>query len=1019
MKSQKRSYQLYIHIVTIFLLISITLSGLIIYRSYHKGIETAFKASDQLFAQLQGTVTERINRIYDPMISMVTLTVTLKDISKPIAADRSHPLLNFLATALDTHPNLYALYMGFENGDFFEVARLNDKPAMKTILSAPKQTHYGVMTIIHDASGTRRQVWTFLNRDRQRLGEYHLDKVDYDPRTRPWYRLSIKKETATRTKPYIFAKLKQPGITFAHRFKGASKGVFGVDISLATLSKFLAEQQFSPSSTILFFDKNGTITGYPDLDKIIKTTPSLDTGNKALSFATIPDLNRPDLTALFNHFKKQGSTEIVTFSVAGRSHIGAVAKMPIKLSQNKYLGIVAPLDEFLGPIHHVGRDNVYSSALIMLITTPIIWWVSRRISRPLGKLTDEISKVEQMNLDTVDEVSTQVQEIQQLSRSFNNMILSLKDYQQRLMFSQKQLRMLVEIGISLANERDYEILLENILRNGQKLSHADGGTVYLIGEDDQLHYKIVQNDTLKLSLGGQNGGPMTLIPLPFAWDEEGNPKKFHIAPYVAQTGKTIRIDNVYDSRKSEFPGMKELDEETGYHTVSILTVPIKTQRGEVVGILQLINAQDPMTQEVISFDSNTVDFIEALAAQAAIAIENQHLIEVQAKLFNAFIQMIATAIDTKSPYTGGHCARVPVLARLLSEAASESEESIFSDFRMTDEDRYAINLASWLHDCGKIATPEYIVDKATKLETIYNRIHEVRTRFEILRRDAEINYLQELAIASTDAQTLFRHFEEKVAALHADFAFIAECNIGTEFLDDDKKERVHHIAKQTWTRHFDDRLGLALHEQNRLKDQPIKPRPSQEFLLDNKEEHKIKRRVSSGFRNHQQDGINVEVPELMQNTGEIYNLCIERGTLTAEDRHQIVEHIILTIRMLEKLPFPKHLRAVPEYASGHHETMIGTGYPRKLTREQMSIPARIMAIADIFEALTASDRPYKKAKTLNEAIRIMGFMAKDQHIDGDLFQLFLEKEIYLQYAHEYLNPEQIDTVAIASYLKDK
>ena len=1016
MKDQKRYYSLNIHIATVFLLIAFSLSGLLIFYSYQKGSELAIHAANQLFKQLIGKVTERINRMYDPVISMVKLTVSLHETSQPIREDRTHPLFHFMTTALDHHPSLYALYLGFENGDFFEVARLNDKPEMKKTLYAPEDTYYGVMTVMQDSSGARSQVWSFLDRNRTKLGENRSKNVDYDPRTRPWYHLGMENASVMRTKPYVFAKLGQPGVTFSHRFEGTRHGVFGVDISLATLSKFLAEQQFTPSSTILFFDSDGMVTGFPDITRMIKQVPNPATGINKPTLVTIEDLHQPNLTALFQNFIQGKHTDIVTLSVNGQSHIGAITQIPITQGAEDLLGIVAPLDEFLGPIHHMSRNNVLSSMFIMLLMMPIIWWVSRRISRPLGDLTEEIIKIQLTRLDSVSEVSTRIKEIKQLSRSFKALTLSLREYELRLMHTQGQLRLLVELGIALSREQNFDVLLESILMNGKRLSYADGGTLYLTGEDNRLHYKIIRNDTLGLAFGGEGMAPMPFESLPFVFDKDGNPSKTHMATYSALTGKTIQIQNAYADDTGDFPGLKEMDKLTGYRSISLISVPIKPQHGEVLGVLQLINARDPLSGDIVSFDSDTVGFVEALAAQAAIAMENQHLISAQKQVFNAFIQMIATAIDTKSPYTGGHCERVPVLAKLLSEAASEAETGIFADFKMTDTDRYAIHLASWLHDCGKIATPEHIVDKATKLETIHNRIHEIRTRFEVLHRDAQISYLNRLSEGNHDAQYLKREYQTEIAALEDDFAFIAECNVGSEFLDNSKKERIHTIAQRTWMRHFDDRLGISHAEQRQVNQTPSEQLPVQEFVLADKESHKIKRSDALDLAHGNDRGFCISVPELLQDTGEIYNLCIERGTLTTEDRYQITEHIILTIRMLEQLPFPKPLRQVPEYAGGHHETMIGTGYPKKLHREQMSIPARIMAIADIFEALTASDRPYKKAKTLSEAIRIMFYMARDQHIDADIFQLFLEKKIYLHYANLYLSADQIDDVKVMAYL---
>ena len=374
----------------------------------------------------------------------------------------------------------------------------------------------------------------------------------------------------------------------------------------------------------------------------------------------------------------------------------------------------------------------------------------------------------------------------------------------------------------------------------------------------------------------------------------------------------------------------------------------------------------------------------------------------QAELLDAIVRLIAKAIDAKSPYTGGHCARVPKVAELLLSAASKSNKEPFERFSFdSQEEKKEFEIGAWLHDCGKVTTPEYVIDKATKLETIYNRIHEIRTRFEVLWRDAEIAYLREEI--SRDEMI------QKQQQLQDDFAFIASVNIGGEFMTQEKQSRVQAIAQQRWVRHFDDRIGLGEEETLRLRNTPSKTLPATEELLSDKQEHIIKR-VGFNEEEYKQMGFKMDVPQYLYNYGEVYNLCIEKGTLTPEERYKINEHVIMSIKMLEEIPFPEHMKRVPEYAGTHHETLIGTGYPRKLTADELSIPARIMAIADIFEALTASDRPYKKAKTLSEALRIMSFMVKDKHIDADLFELFVKEKIYLQYGKNYLKKEQIDEI---------
>lgn len=382
------------------------------------------------------------------------------------------------------------------------------------------------------------------------------------------------------------------------------------------------------------------------------------------------------------------------------------------------------------------------------------------------------------------------------------------------------------------------------------------------------------------------------------------------------------------------------------------------------------------------------------------------MLRMQEELLNSFIKLLADAIDAKSPYTGGHCKRVPEITLLLARAACESTHPPFADFNMDSEQWQELEIASWLHDCGKVTTPEFVVDKATKLETIYDRIHEVRMRFEVLKRDAEIDCLRRMAngLSETECKQELRQQQQ---ALDDDFAFIAECNLGGEYMADEKVERLHLIARRTWLRTIDNSLGISWEEGARMQRTVPESLPVTEPLLADKEEHIIHREDGERFAADNPWSFKLDVPEYKYNRGELYNLSIARGTLSKEDRYKINDHMTQTIMMLEKLPFPKHLRNVPAIAGGHHETMDGKGYPRRLRKDDMSLTARMMAIADIFEALTASDRPYKKAKKLSEALRIMSFMRNDEHIDADLFELFLSSGVYKKYADKYLHPDNI------------
>ena len=410
-------------------------------------------------------------------------------------------------------------------------------------------------------------------------------------------------------------------------------------------------------------------------------------------------------------------------------------------------------------------------------------------------------------------------------------------------------------------------------------------------------------------------------------------------------------------------------------------------------------------QELHELSGSLVSMSKAICAYA----------ESQKELLDSFIKLIAQAIDEKSPYTGGHCERVPKLAMLLAETASEQTTGPFKDFEIkTDEEWREFQVAAWLHDCGKITTPEHIVDKGSKLEAIYNRIHEIRMRFEVLLRDSEIEYWQKVNEQPKNENALKAEKDKKQNQIKEDFAFVAACNVGGEFMDDEQIDRLNQIAKTTWTRYLDNRLGLSPEEERSLNISET-TLPQTENLLADKPEHISYRADTTKY-----DGFNFTLlpPKTKQNLGEIYNLSIRRGTLTDEDRFIINEHIISTIRMLETLPLPSELSNVPEYAGGHHEAINGNGYPRGLKGESLSIPARIMAIADIFEALTAADRPYKKAKTLSQSLNILKFMAKEGHIDKNLYQLFIQSEAYMTYAEQHLATEQIDEVDMNSLLEE-
>lgn len=391
------------------------------------------------------------------------------------------------------------------------------------------------------------------------------------------------------------------------------------------------------------------------------------------------------------------------------------------------------------------------------------------------------------------------------------------------------------------------------------------------------------------------------------------------------------------------------------------------------------------------------------------------LVASQNQLLDTLVRTLGDAIDAKSEYTGKHCARVPELAIMLAREAHDANSGALADFAFQTEDQWReFRTGAWLHDCGKITTPEHVLDKATKLEMVYNRLHEIRTRFEVMLRDVRIEALKARLDGRMNDAEAAKFCEERERALHEDFAFIATCNIGSEHMSAEAIARVRQIAQRRWMRHFDDRLGLSIFEMALRPEGSAEKLPVVEALLSDKSWHREPR--SEERRHALTEGFRMEVPELLYDHGEVYNLCVERGTLTKEERFKVNEHIIHTLRMLEGAQFPPHLRRVPEYAGTHHETLDGSGYPRGLKGEQLSIPARIMAIADIFEALTASDRPYKSPKPLSESLRILQRLKSRGQIDSDLFTLFLTSGVYLRYAERFLSPQQIDVSDISPYL---
>ena len=515
-------------------------------------------------------------------------------------------------------------------------------------------------------------------------------------------------------------------------------------------------------------------------------------------------------------------------------------------------------------------------------------------------------------------------------------------------------------GISLSKERNLDHLLEILVETAMSLTHAQAGTVYLTDQNQTgLRFVFARNQLIDLEKAGLLDVAKHSGVLPFR-SSDGSENHANVSVHVALTQCAVNIADVYATEKFNFSGTRAIDQKIGYRSQSMVVVPMVNHQGALLGVLQLINACPKADGQVVAFTSHDQSLAESLASQASIALSNHRLIQDLELIFESFIKMINQAIDEKSPYTGGHCARVPEIALRLAEACHQVQEGPLASFHMSDADRYEFKIAALLHDCGKVTTPVHVVDKSTKLETIFDRIHLIDTRFEVIRRDIQIELLQQQLRDAQQGQNQDTNgqadaLRQKLEQVNSDQTFLRQCNKGSERMSEADRAKVEHISQRY--------LWLPCGEHA-----PVA------FLSENERE----------------------------------NLNIVAGTLTLAERHIINHHIESTISMLEAIPWPNHLRNVTEYAGGHHERIDGKGYPKGLKGQDMSVQARILAIADIFEALTAADRPYKSPMKLSQSLGILKKMTQEGHIDPDLFEVFVSHKVYLDYGKAFLDEAQLD-----------
>ncbi len=941
------------------------------WNTYRGTQDVLLQTSEETTRYIRDTLSEKVQRILLPARNQITLLAHSGFSSADTLAARLQELPLILDT-LSANPITDAVYIGYPNGEFILFRPLRDD-ALRKAVEAPHNATLLVQSISQDAVGTMIGEYRYYDGGGHLLDARFKPGYRYDPRTRPWYQMAERQAGTALTEPYIFFTTKVVGATLASKSADGAV-IVAIDLTLQTVASELSRIEITPSAELALVGPSGQVLAYRDSTRMVDVQ-----ADGSLRLVGIDELKVPALAAAAT-LSGDRDTRIAA-EVDGRRWQISRTSIPIEGENQVTMLVAIPEDELFAGARDIVVTQINIALVILLATLPLGWLGSRLLARPINRLARETSAIAAFDLGKDIHVKAVISEVADLGRSLNRLKVTLRKF--------------MDIGHALGAERDVKSLLDLVLRETADLVGSDSGAIYLLDEEvSRLRPEIVRWHHERKEAAALE--PIDLNDVGLASE---------IGAILAE-GTIRTIERRLDYPELDLLGLRALAERENAYRLALLVVPIVNRKQEVIGAQILVKARGA-GDGIWSPGARVVELVRAVSNSAGIAIENQQLLLAQKNLLDALIKLIAGAIDAKSSYTGGHCARVPALTRMLAEAACAQKAGPFADFYLTTEQWEAVEIGSWLHDCGKVTTPEFVVDKATKLETIYDRIHEIRMRFEVLKRDAEIAYWRGLAEGGNEAE-LRAAMEQAMCDLDDEFAFVASCNEGGESMEPGHIRRLQEIARRTWRRTISNRIGLSYEEKRRMDRTPEPALPTDEPLLADRDDHITPHDARDMIATDNPWGFHLTMPRYKMNRGELYNLSIGRGTLTEEERYRINDHIVQTIMMLERLPFPKHLRSVPEIAGGHHEKMDGTGYPKRLKRGEMSPVARMMAIADVFEALTAADRPYKKAKKLSEAVRVMAFMKRDNHLDPDLLDLFVESGVWKAYAEKFLDPAQID-----------
>lgn len=1028
-------------VIFLFILVALITSSIAIGLQYYHSKQMARDQAKVKYQMLAESVSDAVTDVSDDAIATVKYLSHLGTILDSPSKD---VIRRIFTNVLKDNPSFYSAFIGTDKNYAYIIINLDSMSEVRRKNNALKQDRWLIIERSADSNGMT-QYDSFYDANFNLRKKIKRKNV-FSPTLRSWY-INATRGSVFRTEPYLFLPEEVTGITYSTEVPtDKGKVVVGIDFTLSHFNKLLQENSVSDVSHNFLYLPSGELVASsepsfrqqplpkskplvltPEEQKLIKNTPILRVSNKEnwapidFTISGRPAGLIPDLLYMvgqstgleFDFFNGAGSLGLQqAYSSGGLDILTSVPDIP----SNQGLGIFSkPL--FKSPFaiavsdskHYEKLQDLNGKRLALLSNWPIISVIKEKY--PLIDIVTYSHVDQALRAVKKGEVDAFIDLEAVLSYVSEQFMINDLTYH--------TLNIENSFPLSLVLAPEKKPLLDIINRAIESLT------------PQQQHY--LQQRWLNSDVEVNRTGVVPYVELiDFAADEsyqnqliEKNSNDDDYFYYVRDVRRGGHDQIFFASMvpKASVYAASEERIRTSIYTSALLLLVLLPLAGfcakPIVKPILLLRKENKKVKlrhysDVAVIPTRIKEFHDLSMSIYTTAESLQEHEKRQDEFVESFIQLIAQAIDDKSPYTAGHCNRVPEIALMFAREVEKSNQGQFADFRFKNAaERREFKIAAWLHDCGKITTPEHIVDKGTKLEANYNRIHEIRMRFEVLWRDAELKYLQHIIDNPHKQEIALATLKQTQTQLQDDYKFVANANVGGEFMSDEHIARIHEIANKTWLRHFDDHLGLSPLEELSVsaKSETL---PVEEHLLVDKREHCIKRINELNF--DPAFGIKMQVPELQYNLGEIYNLTIKRGTLTAEDRFKINEHMISTIKMLESLPFPDDLARVPRYASTHHETMKGTGYPRKLSAKDLSTPERILVISDIFEALTAADRPYKKAKPLSVAIDILHKMALDEHIDMDLFKLFLSSGVYMQYAEKFLPSKQIDEVDIDKYL---